>query len=234
MENYTILAIIPARGGSKGIPKKNIKTLHNKPLISYSIETALQTHEINHVVVTTEDEEIYKIANQYDIIVIKRPDELSKDKTPTLPVLQHAVEQIERIHQIKPDIIVLLQPTSPLRNVEDIKNCISKLIKEKCDSVITVKKIPHPIEWIITLDESKKIYNYFTDKKILRRQDSKEKIYLTNGAVYVFWYELLMKNDMIRGPNSRAVIMPEKRSIDIDTKLDFFIAEQLIKKEKNK
>ena len=193
MNSYSILAIIPARGGSKGIERKNIKLLHGKPLIAYSIETALQCKRINRIAVTTEDDEIYKFAQTYDINLIKRPKELAKDSTPTLPVIQHAIDYIKSSNNFQPDIIVLLQPTSPLRTVQDINNCISKLIREKCDTVISVKKLSYPLEWIVKKDNIDRIQNYFPNKKITRRQASKDHGYLPNGAVYVFWSDTVMK-----------------------------------------
>jgi len=232
MNDLTILAIIPARGGSKGIQRKNIKKLNGKPLIAYSIETALQCDRINRIAVTTEDDEIYNYANTYDINVIKRPKELAKDDSPTLPVLQHTIDYLKTSSHFQPDIIVLLQPTSPLRTVEDIDNCIDKLIFERCDTVVSIKKISHPIEWIVTKDEHDKIKHFIPRKKNLRRQDSNIQIFLPNGAVYVFWLATIMERKMIYGPDTRAYVMPDKRSIDIDSEFDFFIAEKILEKMK--
>ena len=222
--NTKILAIIPARGGSKGVPKKNIRLMSGKPLIAYSIEAGLKSKYIDRVVVSTENREIAEIAEEYGAEVIKRPEKLAKDDTPSPPVYKHAVKFLEKNKDYKPDIIVVLQPPTPLRKVEDIDNCIKKLIKEKCDSVITLKKVEHPPHWMVKIDEKGRIHKYFELDEIERRQDVAD-VYMPNGAVFVTWYEILMAHNSMRGPDTRAIIMPQEESIDIDTELDFLIAE---------
>jgi len=231
--NLKILSIIPARGGSKGVTKKNIRLMAGKPLIFYSIEAGLKSEYIDRVVVTTENIEISKIAERYGAEVIKRPEKLAKDDTPSPPVYKHAIRFLEKNKQYKPDIIVVLQPPTPLRTVEDIDSCIRKLIKEKCDSVITLRKVEHPVHWMVKIDKNGKVYKYFELNEIKRRQDAAD-VYMPNGAVFVTWYDIFMKYCTMRGPDTRAIIMPQERSIDIDTELDFFIAEKLMDKKKVK
>jgi len=224
-----ILGIIPARGGSKGIYKKNIKSLNNKPLIYYSIKAGLKSRYIDRLVVSTEDEEIAKISRKYNVEVIKRPIKFSRDDTPSITVYQHVIKYLKENENYEADIVVILQPTSPLRVVKDIDNCIEKLVNEHCDSVLTVKKVDHPIEWIVKVDKKGNITNLFNTKKITRRQDS-EDYYIPNGAVFVTRSDIIMHKNTDRGPDTRVIIMPPERSVDIDTELDFCIAVQLMMK----
>jgi len=229
-----ILAIIPARGGSKGVQRKNIKPLCGKPLVYYSIKAGLESKYIDRVVVSTEDDEIAGVAKKFGANVIGRPDELARDDTPSVPVFQHVLTFLKENEEYVPDIVIILQPTSPLRNVKDIDNCIEKLVREKCDSVITVKKVVHPLQWTVKLDKKGKVTNLFDSEKVTRRQDA-EDIYIPNGAVFTTWSKLIMEKDTDRGPDTRAIVMSAERSVDIDTELDFYIAEQLmIKNERNK
>jgi len=228
-----IISIIPARGASKGIRKKNIKKLAGKPLIAWTIEQAKKSKYISEVYVSTENKEIAKIARKYNTKVIKRPEELAKDDTPSLPVFQHVLHYLKENEGYEPDIVVILQPTSPLRTVTDIDTCIEKLVNEKCDSVMTVKKVDHPAQWMLKISRGGRIKNLFEGKKITRRQDAEE-LFIPNGAVFVTWSKIIIEKNTHRGPDTRVVIMPAERSIDIDTELDFFIAEQLVmKNERN-
>ncbi len=227
MNKYSVLAIVPARGGSKGLFRKNIKILCGKPLLYYSIKAGCDSEYIDRVIVSTEDNEIEKIAKEYQAEVVKRPDNLSKDNTPSLFVFQQVIDFLSEKEQYIPDIIVILQPTSPLRAVTDVDSSIEKLINEQCDSVITVKKVHHPPQWMLKLDEKGRIENVFGNDNIIQRQQIGN-IYSPNGAIYVSWTDVIMNKNTLRGPDTRALIMPDERSIDIDTELDFFIAEKLL------
>jgi len=222
-----IIGIIPARGGSKGISRKNIKMFCGKPLLYYSIKAGLESKYIDRVVVSTEDDEIAGVAKKFGAEVIKRPDKLAQDDTPSVPVFKHVLSYLEEKERYAPEIVVILQPTSPLREVKDIDNCIEKLVREKCDSVITVKKVVHPPQWMVKLDKNGKVENLFDRKKITRRQDAKD-VYIPNGAVFVTWPKTIMEKDTDRGADTRAIVIPAERSVDIDTELDFYIAEQLM------
>ena len=147
-----IIALIPARGGSKGIPKKNIKNLRGKPLISYSIGSAKKTKYINKVVVSTEDKEIAEISREYDAEIIERPEELAEDESSTIDTILHALEVL-RAENYNPDIIILLQPTSPLRNAEDIDSAIELFLNSDCESVVSVCEVEHPPHWCFEIEE---------------------------------------------------------------------------------
>ena len=223
-----VLAIIPARGGSKRIPKKNIRNLAGKPLICYSIEAAKRSKFINKIIVSTDDMEIAKIAGKCGAEVIMRPKSLAQDKTPTIPVLQHAVSFLKENENYSPEIIVLLQPTSPLRNSGDIDITIKKLIDENSDSAETFCEVKeHPA----SMFRIKNGMAFPIDKKNLKkRTQDLPKLYRENGAVYAFKKDLLMKKGTVYGKKHLPVIMPAERSIDIDEEIDFSIAELIMKK----
>jgi len=176
-----IIAIIPARGGSKGVPRKNIKPLCGEALIYYSIKAGLESKYIDRVVVSTEDDEIASVAEKFGAEVIERPDRLARDDTPSVPVFKHVLSYLDENEKYLPDIVVILQPTSPLRKAKDIDDCIEKLIQEKCDSVITVKKVDHPPQWMVKLGEHNRVENLFKQDKVTRRQDA-EDVFIPNGA----------------------------------------------------
>jgi len=226
-----ILAIIPARGGSKGIPRKNIRLLCGKPLIAYTIEAALNSKLINRVFVSTEDEEITKVSKKYGAEVISRPTELAQDDTPSFPVFQHAIRHLEEVKDYHPEIIVVLQPTSPLRIVEDIDRAIEGFMESKYDSIVSVCEVEHPPQWMYTLAGNRLKPLIKDGENVIRRQDA-PKVYRLNGAVHVTSRDIMMKKNRVLGKDTGAYIMPLERSIDIDTELDFKLAELLMRERK--
>jgi len=226
-----ILAIIPARGGSKGIPRKNLRLLCGKPLIAYTIEAALNSKLINRVVVSTEDEEIAKVSKKYGAEVISRPTELAQDDTPSLPLFQHAIRYLEEVKDYRPEIIVMLQPTSPLRIVEDIDRAIEEFLKGSYHSIASVCEVEHTPHWMYTIVGERLKPLIEEGQKVVRRQDD-SKVYRLNGAVYVTSRDIIMKENRVLGRDTKAYIMPLERSIDIDTELDFKLAELLMRERK--
>lgn len=232
MIKKNVIAIIPARGGSKGIPRKNIKLLNGKPLIAYSIEQAKASKFIDRVFVSTEDKEISEISKEYGSEIIQRPKELAEDNTTIMPVLKHAVNYVEKELNFKVDVVVLLQPTSPLRKVDNIDESIEKLLKEDYDSVTTVYRIEHNINTLVKIKNGKT--EYFVDKpsKILRQEA--EKIYRIDGNVFVLKKEVLLnkgEGDYIVSDNNGFVIISEESALDIDTPFDLKLAEFFMKNE---
>lgn len=215
-----IVAIIPARGGSKSIPRKNIKTLSGKPLISYPIEAAKKCDKLNKIIVSTDDKEIASIARKYGAEIIDRPKNLADDKTPTMPVLIHAVKELEK-QNFKPDVIILLYATSPLISFMKIKEAIEKL-ESGADSVISVCK------------DSSKIWGYKNSKPVplLVTRENRQSViqYRENGALYAVKYNILMKGSFI-GNSLELLEMNEEESIDINTDFDFKLAEFLLSKK---
>ncbi|MYM60754.1 acylneuraminate cytidylyltransferase family protein [Vibrio sp. OCN044] len=216
-----ILGIIPARGGSKGIPKKNIKLLKGKPLIFYTIEAAKNSN-LSRVVVSTDCNEIAEVSANYGVEVIKRPAELAKDETPTLPVLQHAVNKMADNF----DAVMTLQPTSPLRNQADINEAIATYSADiEVDSLVSVVEVPHIYmpEKLMELDG-----NYLKiNEKIKRRQEVSTKYARNGAAIYITRKERL--NDYILGGKILPYFMTKLNSFDIDDYEDWEIIERLIR-----
>lgn len=226
-EIKNILAIIPARGGSKRLPGKNIKMLNGKPLIAYSIEFALNSNEINKVVVSTEDENIAQIAKEIGAEIIKRPIELAQDTTKTAPVLIHAVKELEK-EGYTPDVVILLQPTCPIRENDLCQKAIEILSTQKYDSFFTgFFKSYTMATWVKNKDENvKALYDYHTRP---RWQDVEvnDKLFGEDGGFYAITYEAFKKyNDFI---GNNPYIYEVKKTVDIDTGKDFEKAELIMK-----
>lgn len=225
-----ILAVIPARSGSKSIKDKNIKPLAGRPLMSYSIKAGLACKRIDKVVVSTDSQKYADLAKFYGAEIVMRPKELAEDETPMLPVLQHTVEEIEKKEK-KVVAVLLLDPTSPLRLASDINKCLEALNKPETKSVVTVTEVEHNPYFVMTTikDDGYIKYPLFkTDESITRRQDT-PKVYRINAAIYVIRREALMKENKIFTDKTRAVIMPAERTSHIDTELDFKFTEFLLK-----
>ncbi len=224
-----ILAIIPARGGSKGIPKKNIRLLAGKPLIGYSINVAKKSKFLNYVVVSTDDSDIAAYAKENGVDVIDRPPAISNDESPVLDTIIHTILTLKENDGLLPDIIVLLQPTSPLRNAEDIDGAIQLFLAGKFDSVISVCQTEHSPYWCFKISGTKLIPLFNKKMSLARRQDLPQ-TYRPNGAIYITTPRSLKKNCGFMTDNTAPYIMPIERSIDIDNQLDFSLAESLIEK----
>ncbi len=225
-----ICAFIFARGGSKGIPQKNIKLLGDKPLIAHAIETGLNSRYINRVAVSTDDQEIAEVARRYGADVpFMRPKYLAQDDSPELLAWRHAATEIEKTSERpKIDIFVSLPPTAPFRSVEDVDACILAYMESDADIVVTVKKASrHPSFNMVTLDENCYAHLVLPVKnKIHRRQDASNMYDMTTVA-YVTKPEFILNADSIFDGKVLGVVIPEKRALDIDTALDFEFAEFL-------
>ena len=236
MTEGKIIGIIPARGGSVGVPLKNIRDLGGKPLIAHTIEAAINSMALDRIIVSTDHEEIAKVSKQFGAEVpFVRPADISEDVETEL-VLQHAVnfleEEGEHIHGV-----VLLQPTSPFRTSGTIKKCVESFKTNKeADSVVTVNNVEgfRP-EWMLSVDKDKRITPYATPFKLdgrpviklIARQDFPE-LHKQNGVVYVTNRDLLMRESLVIGPSAYAEIIPEAETFDIDTETDLLIAQAII------
>jgi CMP-N-acetylneuraminic acid synthetase len=232
MENKkTIIAFIFARGGSKGIPRKNLKLLAGKPLIAYSIEAGLQSKLISRVIVSTDDNEIAEVALRYGAEVpFIRPAEFAKDDTPEWLAWQHALREIGSESDIAIDLFVSLPPTSPLRAVEDIDNCIRMYFDNPgVDIILTAKNANrHPSFNMVSLDENGDVHLVMPVKKnIYRRQDASP-VYDMTTVVYAARPDFIFNANSIFDGNAKMVLIPEERALDIDTEYDFKLAEFLI------
>lgn len=228
-----MLALIPARGGSKGLPGKNIKLLNGKPLISYSIRSALNAKSVDRVIVSTEDKEIADIASEYGAeIPFLRPKELAQDNSKAIDAYIYTIEKLNDDLDDKISSFIVILPTNPLVISEDIDNAIQLFKKMNADSVISYTEASHPPIWAIKISEDLKVSNYFDLKdQLLNRQDIPQ-AYMPSGSIFIFRLSLLKSNKYL-SDNSFAYIMPRERSVDIDTHLDFEYAEFLIKRKKN-
>jgi len=229
-----ILAVIPARGGSKRIPKKNIRTFAGLPLIAWTIKAAQECGDLLYeILVSTEDDEIAATAARFGAIVpFMRPRRLSTDKAKSLPVVQHATRFVEQRDGVKFDWILLLQPTSPLRTAADIRSAIKIALKGGCDSVISVAEAAlHPI-FAKKINRKGLIEPFVIEEpEGLRRQDVSPPAYMRNGAIYLSKRETVMVNNTIYGNRIKPYLMPTMRSIDIDTPEDWTLAEILMTRE---
>lgn len=223
------LAIIPARGGSKRLPRKNVLDLCGKPLIAYSIEAGLQSKYIDKVVVSSDDEEILQISKKFGAETIKRPDILASDTATTFDAIKHTIDSLEKY-----EYIVLLQATSPLRNSKHIDEAIELLEEKKADAVVSVCEMEHSPLWSNTLDDTLSMNNFLKDEVLNKRSQDLEKHYRLNGAIYICKTELLLKEkSFFLKENIFAYIMDRKSSIDIDEEIDFKKAEFFLKQSKN-
>lgn len=231
MNNLKVLGVITARGGSKGIPRKNIKKLAGKPLIVHTINAVCGSRLLTRAIVSTDDEEIAEISKKYGAEVpFLRPTELAQDKSTSIEVVQHAVSELKKQGE-EYDYVMILQPTSPLRTSEDIDESIRIAEETGADSVMSMVELDD-----FSSKKIKKVTNtiikpYFEEegKESSRRQDL-EKAYRRNCAVYLTKTELIKKGDLF-GQDSRAYIMPGERSVDINKPVDFEMAEFWFKKQ---
>lgn len=225
-----VLAIIPARGGSKGIPKKNIKMLLGKPLIQYTIDEAKHSLYVDDVVVSTDSEEIAEVSEQLGAKVIKRPPELSGDSALVVDALRYTIETLEKEH-LNYDIVLLLEPTSPLRTSSVIDECIEKFSNKSVESVTTFSETSVPPDriWRIA-DDSVEPYIKGANPWLPRQK--LELGYQLNGLVYAIKmssFKAMEKSNSVLTEKITAVITPKEISIDIDDMLDFRLIEFLMK-----
>ncbi len=225
-----VLALVTARGGSKGLPGKNLRPLAGKPLIAWSIEAAKVSRFTRRVVVSTDDQPIADVARQWGADVpFMRPPELARDDTPHLPVIIHAVTWLEDNEAEVFDYILLLQPTSPLRSAEDIDSAIRLAYEKNAESVASVSEaLSHPY-LCKTIGSHGELSPFITPPTglDLRRQNL-PKAYALNGALYLTRRDVLLEGKRIHGETALAYVMPFERSLDIDDELDFQIAEYLV------
>lgn len=228
-----ILLTIPARGGSKRLPGKNIKMLGNKPLIVYAVAAAKESKYVDRVVVSTDDEQIAHIAKEAGAEVpYLRPAELATDTAPVVEVLKHMVRHVQENEGYNPDVHVLVQPTTPFVLSDDIDKAIETFFTTGANSCVSVCEVTERPEWMYQLRDNMAVP--FIDTPALRGQDLPP-LFRLNGAVYVTNMEVLMeKNVVFDNSNCAAIVMPRERSVDIDTPLDFAVAEQLLILQKGK
>ncbi|MCW9026048.1 MAG: acylneuraminate cytidylyltransferase family protein [Thiovulaceae bacterium] len=218
------LAIIPARGGSKRLPRKNVLDLCGKPLVAWSIYAAKNSNYIDKVVVSSDDDKTLEISKKYGADILKRPAELSSDTTATFDAIAHAIESLNEDYEYT----VLLQPTSPLRGSKHIDEAIEFLEYLDADAVISVCEVEHPVQWSMTLKENKDM-SEFVRNIDLRRSQEQEKHYRLNGAIYICKTEKLLESkSFFIDENIYAYEMDRESSVDIDEEIDLKFAKFII------
>ena len=222
-----IIAIIPARGGSKGIPRKNLKLLAGKPLISYTIKAAMQSRYLDRIIVSTDSSEIAVVSKEYGAEVLKRPGQLATDKANVIDVVLQVFKALTK-ERYEVQAIVLLQPTSPLRTAKDIDKAVEMFLENKAEFLVSVYQLEVPPHWTFSLQEGylKPIFGWHYFK--LRKQDV-PKVYMPNGAIYISKPETIKKRHGFYSEKTLPYIMPREKSIDIDEEIDLKFAEFLLK-----
>ena len=224
-KDKTFLAIIPARGGSKRLPRKNVLDLEGKPLIAWSINAGLNSKYIDKVVVTSDDEEILEVSKVLNSETIKRPKNLATDTATTFDAIKHTIDNIEQY-----DYIILLQATSPLREEKHIDEAIELLEIKNADAVVSVCVMDHSPLWSNTLDSSLSMKSFLKDDTTNKRSQDLEEYYRINGAIYICKTDkLLEEKSFFLKDNIYAYKMDRESSVDIDEEIDFKIAEFLIR-----
>ncbi len=220
------IAIIPARSGSKGLPDKNILDLNGHPLMYYTIKAALKSGCFDTVMVSTDSEKYADIAKSCGAEVpFLRTEELSSDTAGSWDVVREVLTQY-KVMGNSFDYVALMQPTSPLRNAEDIKNAFKMLSRDNVHTVVSVTEVEHPVQWCFTMSESNSMKTYAASPyNHMRRQDL-EAHYRENGAIYIVNASKILNRDYnYYGDNCYGYVMPRERSIDIDNNMDFIIAD---------
>ncbi len=227
IDGKKVIAIIPARGGSKRLPQKNILSLGGKPLIAWTIEAAKSSHYIDEIFVCTDDQKIADVASQFGIQVPElRPKDLSTDTATTQSVLFYNLEK----HGRGADVVVLLQPTSPFRIANHIDEAIEYLVEKSAFSIVSVTPCEHPPQWANTLSINGSMKNFLQFEDSKRSQDLGE-FFRLNGAIYIYdIHKLLIEQNMSYRDDTFAYKMSNETSIDIDNKIDLDMAEFFVQK----
>ena len=225
----TILTVIPARGGSKGIPRKNVQLLAGKPLLAHTIETAKASPSIQRIIVSTDDPEIAMVASQYGAEVVWRPAEISGDNAPSELALLHALEHLERTEGYIPDLLVFLQCTAPLTTAEDIEGTIQALVSQQADTALAVVPF-HYFLWRV--DETGNAVGINHDKRVRPMRQEREPQYLEAGAVYVMRAEGFKRHRHRFFGKTVLYVMPAERRWEIDEPIDLTVAEVLLAEQR--
>jgi len=221
----TVLAVVMARGGSKGIPRKNLRLVGGKPMLAWTIAAAQGSRFIDRTILSSEDSEIVSVARQIGCEVpFMRPAELALDETSAMDVVHHALGALEKTY----DFLVLLQPTSPLRSSIDIDSCLMMCHEKTAPAAVSVVKVDKNPYWMYSIETDLRLRPLITTEERPTRRQSLPSYYALNGAVFVARTEWLIKTGDFVGPETVAYIMPADRSVDIDTERDLWLANAFI------
>ena len=230
LDGIKILGVVTARGGSKRLPQKNILDLAGKPLIGWTIEAALKSKYIDEVIVSTDSDDIARVSKDFGAQVpFFRPKELSADNMPSADVVIHAVKFFSDEQSKEFDYVMMLQPTSPLRDAHDIDNAIEFLYSKRADAVVSVCETEHPPLWSNTLPENLSMKNFLRDDLKSKVSQDLPVYYRINGAIYICnTKKLLEESTYFLKDNIFAFLMDAEKSVDIDSLIDLKLAEALI------
>ena len=225
-----IIGIIPARGGSKEVPRKNLLKLGNRNLMEIAIDSARKSKLLSRFILSSDDDQIIKVSRDYGCEApFKRPKNLAQDESSTFSVLKHAVEWLKKNENWNSDVVVLLQPTTPFRTADHIDDVISFLLKSSADAIITVRKPDYPPYWMLNMDkESMKISNIIPGGNSFKRRQDTPISYQPAGMVYAFKTSLLYDMDtLFPFQDTRGFVVSQKESINIDSYLDYLTAKAI-------
>jgi CMP-N-acetylneuraminic acid synthetase len=225
-----VLGLVPARGGSKGVARKNIRELRGAPLLAYTARAALAARTLTRVVLTTEDQEIAEIGASLGLDVpFLRPETLARDETPMLPVVQHAVATLEAVGDVY-DAVCLLQPTNPLRTPQDIDACVNMLLTTTADCVVTVLPVPHVYNphWVYLVGGDGFLHLSTGDSQPIPRRQALPPAFHREGSVYVTRRDVLVNRGSLYGDHLACYEMDASRSVNIDAMEDWERAEMLL------
>ena len=224
-----ILGLIPARGGSKSIPHKNIVPLAGRPLLAYTCDAALASKRLTRVILSTDDPSIAQVGKECGVEVpFMRPSELAEDDTPALSVIQHVLQVLMETESYRPDAVVLLQPTSPLRRPEHIDAAVDVLESAGADSVVSVVEVPHQFSPVSVMRiENGKLVPVLDGPLISRRQD-KPQVFARNGPAVLVMRLATIEKGSLYGEDCRPLLMDAEDSLDIDSPFDLLIAETIL------
>lgn len=229
-----VLAVIPARGGSKGVPNKNITSVAGVPLIAHTILLARKSRVIDRCVVSTDSRQIAEIAMRYGAEApFLRPAALARDETPGIPPILHAVRWLAEHEHYYPTHVMVLQPTSPLRTVEDIERPVRLALEKKADGVVSVcPATPHPY-WVKSMTADGRLSDFLHVKGLSSRRQDLPPAFQLNGAVYLVTREVLLRRRTCDTERTFAYLMPRERSLDIDSAWDLRLADLLLRSSRN-
>jgi CMP-N,N'-diacetyllegionaminic acid synthase len=227
------LAIVPARGGSKSIPNKNIKIVAGKPLIAWTILEALASQNVARLIVSTDSPKILRVAREYGAEVpFLRPGELAQDDTPGIAPILHAVRWLQQNEGYEPDYVLCLQPTSPFRTTKDIDSAIAMGKEKEADAVISVTPVKHHPNWMKHLDNAGKLVDYVPRGHTVTKRQDLSPLYALNGAIYLIRFQVFLQQGTFFVDNAFGYVMPPERSLDIDTPWDMYLAELIFKESR--
>jgi N-acetylneuraminate synthase/N,N'-diacetyllegionaminate synthase len=228
-----VLALIPARGGSKGIPRKNLTPLLGRPLIAWTIDAARRARSVQRVVVSTDDDEIAEAALAAGAEVpMRRPAALASDTTPGIDPVLHAVSWLEEHEGYRPEFVLILQPTSPLRTADDIDAAAGELRRRQADALVSVSRMGHPLAWTSRLSADGVLVDFHGEHREETDRQSAEERFVQNGAIYIVRRELLVERRTLYAERTLAYVMPAERSLDLDEAWEIAVAEALLRERR--